>query len=333
MISPTEAAIARKLEKLRMQEPATHVAGGHVQPNNLHDFGELPILTMSESEYTDQDGTVGDFASQDYSRSSMSSISRTSSRPKSFGGSKILIPDLRWTTENGLTVSNPATAATPTFHQAAERFVESVISPSVASSPAQYAKAPALSAWGLGAHRGMMPNTANDHHRSPYLPISAYTFSTDASSPPITPAQELLNEANRRAQEHAALERMLQQPIPYLEGPYMENNLFNGMPTLSPGGINPNFGLQLPYVQPTIHDMASYPGSIGQIYPQQVPTAFDAIMKVAGKGKNMDEDARRLASQRLARLAKVAVPPQVVQDKMNYRSEYIKFLASTATND
>lgn len=150
-----------------------------------------------------------------------------------FKSSNIIVPDYRWTKDEGM-VASPSAAAlefpqalqdmkklasskpsapiwsTGTPHDKALNWADS-ISPRTIVAPVQYANAPPVDTWRKiqplqKDHLNIVGNTAhqsatgigNAQDESPLLPITAYSFSTD-SSPPETPAtqqQEVVTPEN-----------------------------------------------------------------------------------------------------------------------------------------
>jgi hypothetical protein len=249
---------------------------------------------------------------------------KANGRPKSFIGSNIVVPDLRWTKDDGLTVSNPATGTKPDFRDVAGKLVETLSTTPIIATPAQYASVPPQSAWTLGPPKSLQPDSASKD-ASPYLPISAYTFSTD-STPPITPHRE--GSDGDESEETV---------LPECERPHKEDDAQIHVETPYHGIAQPDYHThdgfdasaerslhlaQMYGMQPSVHDMGMYPWPIENVYPQAMSAAWEAVMKRPGDVANPEEETRKLAAQTLARLAKGPLPPQVVQSRVNYRSRY-----------
>ena len=79
------------------------------------------------------------------------------------------------------------------------------------------------------------------------------------------------------------------------------------------------------YLQP-IHDSGAYPWPIERLYPQAMQATWEAILKNPKEQQqdtDVEEATRRLVAMKLARMVKGGeLPPQEVQSKMNYRSEF-----------
>lgn len=258
-------------------------------------------------------------------------------RPKSFNGSNIIVPDLRWTQDDGLTVSNPTTAIKPNFRDVAGKLVQTIsnslagemdnakTSTDINSPATQYASVPPRSAWKLGPPRMLAPSSAV-LGVSPDLPISAYTFSTDSPGTPYHEADTPDAEADARASDS-------DDPEEAIDPPRSENHneAVRIHDSQDHAHLRPDFdrepALVLPsYIQP-VHDYGAYPWPIERLYPQAVNATWDAILKnpsqIGPQGRDVEEEARKLVAQRLARMVKGGnLPPQEVQAKMNYRSEY-----------
>lgn len=151
-----------------------------------------------------------------------SSIAATTLRPAKFKSNNILVPDYRWTKEQGMiasptspslvlsmmlkpktkTLLQPSGVSTSLFAPISTSSWADQISPRTVISPVQYADAPPLQAWqkpkaAMGSNlcadnsatqTGV--NSPDAAEESPFLPITAYSFSTDSSSPPATPAEQ-----------------------------------------------------------------------------------------------------------------------------------------------
>jgi hypothetical protein len=255
----------------------------------------------------------------------------SSTRPKSFNGGPIVVPDLRWTRDDGLTVSNPATGTKPDFKHVANKLVETissvtpgsatlevVVPQSKLSTPAtaaQYASVPPRSAWVVGPPRMLGVESAKQGV-SPDLPISAYTFSTDS---PGTPYHGIEGEGDSDVPEEA-VEHAKQNDQARVQ--------IVGSPEYVNGGYSPyeNSHMVLPsYLQP-IHDSGAYPWPIERLYPQAMQATWEAILKNPKEQQqdlDVEEATRRLVAMKLARMVKGGeLPPQEVQSKMNYRSEF-----------
>ena len=250
-------------------------------------------------------------------------------RPKSFNGSNIIVPDLRWTQDDGLTVSNPTTATKPNFRDVADKLVQTISKSLAAESDAtrgnngiaspatQYASIPPRSAWNLGPPRMLAPSSAVQGV-SPDLPISAYTFSTDSPGTPYDPANDH-HEGDAGASDSDGSEEAIdiaqtEQHAAVLRKQEISDEMLYRTDMVLP-----------PYIQP-VHDYAAYPWPIERLYPQAVSATWDAILKdpsqLGPQGKDLELEARKLVAQKLARMVKGGrLPPQQVQERINYRSE------------
>ena len=255
----------------------------------------------------------------------------SSTRPKSFNGGPIVVPDLRWTRDDGLTVSNPATGTKPDFRHVANKLVETISSAtpgsatlevvvpqpksSTPATAAQYASVPPRSAWVVGPPRMLGVESAKQGV-SPDLPISAYTFSTDS---PGTPYHGIDAEGDSDVPEEAV------EPAKQNDQARVQ---IVGSGEHTNGGNSPydNPHMVLPsYLQP-IHDSGAYPWPIERLYPQAMQATWEAILKNPKEQQqdlDVEEATRRLVAMKLARMVKGGdLPPQEVQSKMNYRSEF-----------
>jgi hypothetical protein len=264
-----------------------------------------------------------------------STTSLNGSRPKSFNGSNIIVPDLRWTRDDGLTVSNPATGTKPDFRDIAGKLVETIseslstkleglrVSDEAPSPATQYASIPPRSAWQLGPPRMLAPNSAVQGV-SPDLPISAYTFSTDSPGTPYHHVDDDAEEAEARASDSDGPEEAVEPSRPEQPTDHIRIHEPSNDAVRTDYANEPHLVLP-PYIQP-VHDFGAYPWPIERLYPQAVSATWDAILKdpskVGPQGKDLEQEARKLVAQKLARMVKGGkLPPQEVQAKMNYRSE------------
>lgn len=264
-----------------------------------------------------------------------STTSLNGSRPKSFNGSNIIVPDLRWTRDDGLTVSNPATGTKPDFRDIAGKLVETIseslstkleglrVSDEAPSPATQYASIPPRSAWQLGPPRMLAPNSAVQGV-SPDLPISAYTFSTDSPGTPYHHVDDDAEEAEARASDSDGPEEAVEPSRPEQPTDHIRIHEPSNDAVRTDYANEPHLVLP-PYIQP-VHDFGAYPWPIERLYPQAVSATWDAILKdpskVGPQGKDLKQEARKLVAQTLARMVKGGkLSPQEVQAKMNYRSE------------
>lgn len=144
----------------------------------------------------------------------------TSVKPAKFRSGNIMVPDYRWTKDQGMipsprspsldlstmrptskTLQGPGVAHSLLAPVSIASWADQV-SPRTIIPPVQYANAPPLQTW-LKHKVGMANNLCADKSKtqsnatspealeeSPFLPITAYSFSTDSGSPPATPSEQ-----------------------------------------------------------------------------------------------------------------------------------------------
>ncbi|KAJ9095803.1 hypothetical protein QFC19_007417 [Naganishia cerealis] len=274
-----------------------------------------------------------------------------------FKSSNIIVPDYRWSKDEGMVASPSAalldfpdvsrdmkklgsTSPTPpswssgkvktNFHSWSDQ-----ISPRTIVNPVQYADAPPIENWrkiqpiqkdslNPTDNTGTSPagtNSALDE--SPLLPITAYSFSTD-SSPPETPAsqqQEVVTPEN----DHVELPSVHVFPdsVPQMSA---EDR---GVNTRHYGQEVANFNQSSTANQETMFGIRVYPWVV-DTYLQQVksvPTHDLWVNPLASDyGTPTATPMSKCAfAKKLARQARLGeLPPQVPQDKTNYRSTSIR---------
>ncbi|GHJ87868.1 hypothetical protein NliqN6_4270 [Naganishia liquefaciens] len=140
-------------------------------------------------------------------------------KPAKFRSGNIVVPDYRWTKEQGMVPSPTSPSLDFSNMRAKSKMLQgsgianSLLAPASLASgvdrvfartinlPVQYANAPPLQTWlkpkgtltNLCPEKGMTQSSATASEapeESPFLPITAYSFSTDSSSPPATPSDQ-----------------------------------------------------------------------------------------------------------------------------------------------
>ncbi|KAJ9121566.1 hypothetical protein QFC22_002185 [Naganishia vaughanmartiniae] len=271
-----------------------------------------------------------------------------------FKSSNIIVPDYRWTNEQGMVASPSATALE--FSQALQDMKKlasssvtlpiwssgkpngnslswaDAISPKTIVTPVQYANAPPMDTWrkiqplqkdhlntgGNRAHQSSGTSSAQDE--SPLLPITAYSFSTD-SSPPETPAtqqQEVVTPENQHVDLPAV--HILHDTVAQPGGEHQSveawrsQEHFAHMNSLAAGHHDDMYAAT-----------SVYPWVVEAFLQQMDPAPINAMWLddplSSGYGPVMSKHqfARQLAKQ--AKLGDL--PPQVPQNKTNYRSAFM----------
>lgn len=274
----------------------------------------------------------------------------TTVKPNKFRSNHIVVPDYRWSKDQGLVASPSAasldfTSMSPgpkklvSGGATASLFAPSgpyswadQISPRTVVSPVQYAAVPPLQAWQKPLPASDQNLSPDDHavragasssdatDESPFLPITAYSFSTDSSSPPATPAehrQEVVTPDNDLADlppvdvYHEAIVDTANHPPnadvwqyqQYL-GPYAAGS------SPAQGGI--------------MGPSSLHPWMVDSFVPQQMSQVSGNEMwtNPLSSGYGLTKSRFQFAKQ-LAKQARAGdLPPQVPQSKTNYRSKF-----------
>lgn len=272
-----------------------------------------------------------------------------------FKSSNIIVPDYRWTKDEGLVASPSAAAlefsqALPDMQKLASSsrtlpiwssgklYGDSLnwvdqISPRTIVTPVQYANAPPMETWrkiqpldtdrlntaGNSVHQSVA-GTSNAQDESPLLPITAYSFSTD-SSPPETPAthqQEIVTPENHDIDLPAI--HILQDTVAQARDDRQSVEAWRAQEHLA----------QLNRLAAGRHDdqystTSIYPWMV-EAFLQHLDPAHvnelwlnDPLSSGYEPAMSKNQFARQLARQ--ARIGDL--PPQVPQNKTNYRSTSI----------
>jgi hypothetical protein len=270
-------------------------------------------------------------------------------KPNKFKSNNIVVPDYRWSKDQGLVASPSATSlnftvmspvlkletksTTALLTPATSGSWADQISPRTVVSPVQYAAVPPPQAWQkplpVSANANQASLGPDDHaarsgasseapDESPFLPITAYSFSTDASSPPATPAgqrQEVVTPDNDLSDlpavnvYHEAVMNGIHSNVElWQQHQYQEHYAAGSSPVLS-GLIDSNS------LQPWMVDA----------YLQQMNQAASAEMwsNPLSSGYGLPKSKFQFAKQLAKQAREGDLPPQVPQSKTNYRSESI----------
>lgn len=216
--------------------------------------------------------------------------------PTKFQSSAILIPTYKWSKDEGLKVTDPASATSPAFRNIDVNIDWSTaVSPRTVVSPPQYALAPPASAWTRGPPSSML-SQRSDRLQTPHLPISAYTFSTESA--PATPEAGVPYHENAEVvqEEESSPSSPLPPPPRLLQQKHQMNMMDPQQQTME---------------LPPVYDLPPYHPWLAAI-PLQHPNVLAHT-----SGRALAKDLRRLAQTQL--------PPQVPQKKTNYRTRPCKY--------
>lgn len=268
-------------------------------------------------------------------------------KPAKFKSNNIVVPDYRWTKDQGMIASptapsldlsnmntktkilRPSGVTISLFAPVSTSSWADQISPRTLVSPVQYANAPPIQAWqkpkagiisNLCADKGVIHAGASSPEapeESPFLPITAYSFSTDSSSPPPTPAeqrQEVVTPENEEVDLPTV--GVYLDPAGHLSQSHPEHNGWqkHAHSNYYPSDTYPAYGdarrpapLQAWMVDACLHQMSQVPAD--EMWSGSLASGY-------GVPKSRFQLAKQLAKQARAG----DLPPQVPQTKTNYRS-------------
>lgn len=273
----------------------------------------------------------------------------TSVKPAKFRSSNIVVPDYRWTKDEGMIASPTSpfldlSTMRPTSKTLQEPGVaHSLLAPvSIASwadqvsprtiiSPVQYANAPPLQTWlkpkvvmvnSLGADKGTTQSDATSPEaleKSPFLPITAYSFSTDSGSPPASPSeqrQEVVTPENEQVDLPAV--GVYSDAAPYNSCAQPDGNTWQHQ-----GHVDQYLSDSCPAYRDTLAPVP-LPAWMVDAYLLQMSQhpANEMWYNPLSSGYGIPKSKFMLAKQ-LAKQARAGdLPPQVPQSKTNYRSTW-----------
>jgi hypothetical protein len=261
-------------------------------------------------------------------------------RPNKFKSTNIVVPDYRWSQDQGLVASPSATSLNFTImspgYKVEPRGVTPLIaptgsgsvSPRTVVSPVQYADVPPPQAWQKPLPGPALNSLSLDDHavrsaassaapdESPFLPITAYSFSTDSSSPPATPAgqrQEVVTPDNDLSElppvdvyHEAAMNGVNSHVELWQQHQYHEQYAAGSSPVH--GGLIDHTSMQ-----PWMVDA----------YLQQMTQASSTDMwgNPLSSGYGLETSKFQFAKHLAKQAREGDLPPQVPQSKTNYRSK------------
>lgn len=266
-------------------------------------------------------------------------------RPNKFKSTNIVVPDYRWSSDQGLVASPSATSLNfttmPPGCKVESRGDTSLfaptgsgsVSPRTVVSPVQYADVPPPQAWRKPlpepalnslspddrAVRSGASSTAPDE--SPFLPITAYSFSTDSSSPPATPAgqrQEVVTPDNDLSDlpsvdvYHEAVMNGVDSHVALWQQDQYQEHYAAGSSSVHGGLIDPT-SMQPWMVDTYLQQMSQ--ASATDMWGNPLSSGY-------GVPKSRFQFAKLLAKQ----AREGDLPPQVPQSKTNYRSKSIDLI-------